>query len=88
MALAKNGLKELRLLFCVESAASQGMRSFVKKHFNSIQSQNKDVKLLFRYGRGTEAKILAQYPRLNEKIISVENMSEADIETEVRKILE
>lgn len=85
--LAKSGAKELRFLFCVESGASQGLRSFVKKNFTQIQLNNKDSNVLMRYGKGTEARVLVGYPRLKEKIINVDNLSEAQIETELKNIL-
>lgn len=85
--MATKSLKELRFLFCVEGSGSEGLRQFVKKNLVDIQLQNRSLNVLTRYGQGNQAKILASYPRLQEKAIVVENMNEAEIKKTVDSLL-
>ena len=58
--LSKTGLKELRFVFCVDGAGSKGLRDFVRTNYSSLKAENADLPILVRYGKGTEARILAR----------------------------
>lgn len=79
-SIVKQGLKEIRFLFCVENEASAGLRSFVKKNYTDLKLKNKELPLLVRYGKNTEARIIATYPRLERKTVNVENMTADQIQ--------
>lgn len=58
--LSKNGLKEVRFLFCTDGIGSKGLRTFIKKSYAEMKLANKDLPLLVRYGKGTEARMLVR----------------------------
>ncbi|KAJ4429203.1 hypothetical protein ANN_26206 [Periplaneta americana] len=54
-------LKELRLHICQKSAASQGARDFIEKHYVSLKTANPKFPILVRECSGVQPRLYARY---------------------------
>ncbi|XP_059207997.1 NADH dehydrogenase [ubiquinone] 1 alpha subcomplex subunit 2 [Centropristis striata] len=73
-SLGRN-LREIRILLCQSSAASQGARDFVEQHYVSLKKSNPDFPIRIRECSGVQARVWARYDFGKESSVSVENMS-------------
>ncbi|MBN3297375.1 NDUA2 dehydrogenase, partial [Amia calva] len=62
--LAKN-LREVRLHLCQTSAASQGVRDFIEKHYVTLKKANPEFPILIRECSGVQPKLWARYGKLD-----------------------
>eukprot|EP00924_Labyrinthula_sp_SR-Ha-C_P002483 maker-scaffold_16-snap-gene-6.22-mRNA-1 protein AED:0.00 eAED:0.00 QI:105/1/1/1/1/1/2/1177/89 len=84
---SSKALKEVRLLFCPKSDSSAGLRAFVQNNYAILKLENPNLPILVRYATGTEARIMATFPGMGEKVSTVENKKEEEIKTILQKLI-
>ncbi|XP_066572875.1 NADH dehydrogenase [ubiquinone] 1 alpha subcomplex subunit 2 [Amia ocellicauda] len=72
--LAKN-LREVRLHLCQTSAASQGVRDFIEKHYVTLKKANPEFPILIRECSGVQPKLWARYDFGRERSVALDNMN-------------
>jgi len=80
-------VRELRILCCQTGQASAGVRQFIQSSYPTIKKANPDLPVLIREAAGTPARIFARFDRGLEKHVDVDNLSAADIEAQVSKLV-
>ncbi|KAJ3087851.1 ndufa2, NADH:ubiquinone oxidoreductase 10.5kD subunit [Quaeritorhiza haematococci] len=86
-SLSKN-IQELRVHLCQTSKGSQGVRDFVGNHYLKIKAANPNLKFMVREASGVEARLFARYPYGVERKISLENLTETDVEKKLQTLAE
>lgn len=84
-SLARN-LKEIRVLCCPQSKASNGARQFFETEYRELKMLNPSLPIMIRYGDQVEAQVLGQYGRGVERVLSIEGMSPTEIEEQVKDL--
>eukprot|EP00035_Acanthoeca_spectabilis_P020873 m.435036 g.435036 ORF g.435036 m.435036 type:complete len:83 (+) comp17800_c0_seq1:70-318(+) len=78
-------LRELRVILCQTSPASQGARDFVAKNFAKLSTEG-TVPLLVREASGVEAKVLARYGFGREVTVPIDGMSADQVLAKVKEL--
>ncbi|ORX60729.1 NADH dehydrogenase, alpha subcomplex, subunit 2 [Hesseltinella vesiculosa] len=84
--LGKN-LKELRVQFCQTSAASNGIREYVKANYSAIKQANPNLPILIREASGAEARVFARFEKGVENKIVLQNASSQDVEKALEQLV-
>ncbi|CAK9783726.1 NADH dehydrogenase 10.5K chain [Cutaneotrichosporon oleaginosum] len=79
-------VKELRLHLCQNSAASAGVRQFIKSSYPALKSSNPDVKVLVREAQGVAPRAFVRFDRGVEAQTGLENLSEKDVAAALTKL--
>ncbi|EGF80242.1 hypothetical protein BATDEDRAFT_25119 [Batrachochytrium dendrobatidis JAM81] len=88
--LSKN-IKELRIQLSpaqTSAPGSNGIRDFILSNYKSIKAANPHLPVLIREAPGTEARAIARYAFGAERIISLENLTAAQVETQFKLLAE
>ncbi|KAF4124742.1 NADH dehydrogenase (ubiquinone) 1 alpha subcomplex subunit 2 [Geosmithia morbida] len=80
-------LKEVRFLFCQTSEQSAAVRSFLTRAYPTMKKNNPQIPILIREAAGTLPKVYARYEFGNEKGLSLEGLSDKQIEETVTGIV-
>jgi NADH dehydrogenase (ubiquinone) 1 alpha subcomplex subunit 2 len=79
MSLLQKGVRELRFIMCQQSAASQGVRSYVLNNYQSVKASNPEFPFIVREAKGAQPCITARYEFGVERRVYVHNATEAEI---------
>lgn len=79
-------LKELRLHICQKSAASQGARDFIEKHYVSLKTANPKFPILVRECSGVQPRLYARYEFGRESSVSLANLKAEDVLKQIEKM--
>ncbi|KND03200.1 uncharacterized protein SPPG_02257 [Spizellomyces punctatus DAOM BR117] len=85
--LTKN-LKELRIHLCQTSAGSKGTRDFILKQYSAIKDANPTLPILIREASGIEARAFGRYALGQERKVTLENLSEGEVEARIKQLAE
>ncbi|CDW56866.1 L51 S25 CI-B8 domain containing protein [Trichuris trichiura] len=72
-------LKELRIILCQTSEASNGIRTFVSEHYMDLKDKNPELTILVRECSGVVPKIYARFEKGREVNVNVSNLSPSEI---------
>ncbi|CAH2275857.1 NADH dehydrogenase [ubiquinone] 1 alpha subcomplex subunit 2 [Pelobates cultripes] len=72
--LSKN-VKEIRIHLCQKSAASQGTRDFIEKHYVELKKANPEFPILIRECSGVQPKLWARYDFGKEVNVPLSNLN-------------
>ena len=92
MAAAKQALKfgpaikELRLHLCQKSAASQGARDFVEKHYVPLKMANPQFPILVRECSGINPKAWARFGFGRESSVDLTGKSSEEVYAAIKKL--
>ncbi|KAG8944989.1 hypothetical protein FRC03_001837 [Tulasnella sp. 419] len=81
-------IKEIRVLMCQTGQASAGTRQFIQTAYPYLKKHNPDVPVLIREAQGTPARVFARFERGVEKHVELDNLSSADVQSKVTRLLE
>ncbi|PIA15223.1 NADH-ubiquinone oxidoreductase 105 kDa subunit [Coemansia reversa NRRL 1564] len=74
-------LKELRIHFSQNSAASRGLRrDFIIKTYPDLKKANPGLPILIREAAGVESRIIARFDQGRERKVVVDNFNVGDVE--------
>ena len=72
-------VKELRIHLCQTSAASNGVRQFIEKHYVDFKKVNQNTPILIREASNVQPKLWARYEFGKEAHLPLTNMSESQV---------
>ena len=73
---------------CQQSAASQGIRSFVLNNYSSVKAANPDFPFIVREAKGAQPCIMARYDFGVERRVYVHNASEAEVSQTIDELVD
>ncbi|KAJ3215653.1 hypothetical protein HK099_006254 [Clydaea vesicula] len=79
-------LLELRVHLSPNSTGSKGLREFVKSNYKKIKDDNPKLPFLVREAENSPARIFARYAKGFEKRLNLENLSEKQIEAQLKTL--
>jgi NADH dehydrogenase (ubiquinone) 1 alpha subcomplex subunit 2 len=74
-----SSVKELRLLFCQSSGASEGVRSFVLGRYKELKGANPETPILLREATGTRARLVARLEHGREESVNLDHAGEDQV---------
>ena len=80
------GIKELRLHLCQKSAASQGARDFVEKHYVGLKMANPQFPILVRECSGIEPKAWARFGFGRESSVNLSGKNADEVYAAIAKL--
>ncbi|KAI8926809.1 thioredoxin-like protein [Entophlyctis helioformis] len=86
-ALSSN-VRELRIHLAQGANGSKGARDFIVKNYADLKAANPQLPILIREAPGIEARVFARYAFGVERKVSLENLSEADVESRLKQLAE
>ena len=88
MSLLSKGVRELRFVMCQQSAASQGIRSYVLNNYHSVKAQNPELPFIVREAKGAQPCITARYEFGVERRVYVLNATEAEVSQTISELVD
>ena len=82
------GIKELRLHMCQKSAASQGARDFVEKHYVDLKLANPKFPVLVRECSGIQPRAWARFGFGREASVDLSGKSADEVYVAIAKLEE
>eukprot|EP00842_Homolaphlyctis_polyrhiza_P005938 jgi/Hompol1/6345/HPOL_000884-RA len=86
-ALSTN-VRELRIHLSQTAPGSKGLRDYIVKHYPLLKQANPSLPILIREAPNVEARAFARYAFGVERKVSLENLSESDIDTRLKALAE
>ena len=81
-----SGIKELRLHMCQKSAASQGARDFVEKHYVDLKLANPKFPVLVRECSGIQPRAWARFGFGREASVDLSGKSADEVYVAIAKL--
>ncbi|KAJ2924050.1 hypothetical protein H1R20_g1598, partial [Candolleomyces eurysporus] len=80
-------VREIRFVLSQSGSASSGTRKFVLANYPVIKKHNQDLPVLIREAEGVPARAFARFERGVEKSVELDDLSSAEVESEVAQLL-
>ncbi|KAI8594088.1 ndufa2, NADH:ubiquinone oxidoreductase 10.5kD subunit [Geranomyces variabilis] len=86
--LLQKNLKELRIHLSQTRPGSQGTREFILKEYAALKAANPTFPILVREAHDVDARAFARYAFGQERKVSLENLSEAEVASRIQSLAE